>query len=260
MRRRLRRPRHGTVVAYLALFVALGGTALATSQTFLLGATNRVNAATAVTNVKADGSQNAIANPLLTLKNLTTTTGATALNLSVASGHAPFTTNSSTKVTNLNADKLDGLDSTAFQRRVSGACATGTAIRSISSTGTVTCQDARTNHIIGASGNLGADFSQQVTTHGGPVLVMFDGSGSRTVSQGAGPIQLDATIDQGTSTAFSAVAEVFATETASHRALIPAFVFHQLSAGTHRVTVGSDAIGQFDSNDVWHLEIVEFAH
>ena len=29
-------------------------------------------------------------------------------------GHAPFTVNSGTKVANLNADKLDGLDSTSF--------------------------------------------------------------------------------------------------------------------------------------------------
>jgi hypothetical protein len=109
-----RRPSHATVVAYAALFVALGGTALAATQTFILGATNRVNAASAVTNVKADNTQNPIANPLLTLTNLSTGTGATALALKVASGHQPFTTTSATRVTNLNADKLDNLDSTAF--------------------------------------------------------------------------------------------------------------------------------------------------
>jgi hypothetical protein len=32
----------------------------------------------------------------------------------VASGHTPFTVNSGTKVVNLNADKLDGIDSTGF--------------------------------------------------------------------------------------------------------------------------------------------------
>ena len=32
----------------------------------------------------------------------------------MASGHAPFTVNSGTKVANLNADKLDGIDSTGF--------------------------------------------------------------------------------------------------------------------------------------------------
>src|SRR5437588_7152944 len=113
-RLRSRRPGHATVVAYGALFVALGGTALATTQTFILGATNRVNAASEVTNVKADNSQNPIASPLLTLTNLGAGTGASALGLTVASGHPPFTTNSATKVTNLNADKVDGLDSSSF--------------------------------------------------------------------------------------------------------------------------------------------------
>src|SRR6266550_1643566 len=97
MRRFFNRPRHGTVVAYVALFVAVGGTAVAT-----------------VTNVKADGTQNAVANPLLSFQNLTTAAGATALALNVASGHAPFTTNSATKVANLNADRLDGIDSTGL--------------------------------------------------------------------------------------------------------------------------------------------------
>ena len=114
MRRRFRRPSPAMVVACIALFVAVGGTALATTQPFTLGTTNRVDAASTVTNVNANGTQNAIVNPLLALNNLTTTTGATALSLKVASGHAPFTTNSATKVTNLNADRLDGLDSTSF--------------------------------------------------------------------------------------------------------------------------------------------------
>jgi hypothetical protein len=88
--------------------------ALASTLPFTLGTTNHVDAASTVTNVKADGTQNAIASPLLTLQNNTPGTGATALALKVASGHAPFTTNSGTKVANLNADKLDGIDSTGL--------------------------------------------------------------------------------------------------------------------------------------------------
>ena len=41
-----------------------------------------------------------------------------ALGLSVAAGHAPLTVNSATKVANLNADRLDGLDSSQLQTKL----------------------------------------------------------------------------------------------------------------------------------------------
>jgi hypothetical protein len=58
----------------------------------------------------------------------------------VNAGVAPFTVNSSTKVGNLNADLLDGLDSAALQKRVTGTCAAGTAVRVVNSDGSVSCQ------------------------------------------------------------------------------------------------------------------------
>ena len=45
---------------------------------------------------------------------ITNTGGGPALGLTVNSGTSPFTVNSPTKVANLNADQLDGLDSSAF--------------------------------------------------------------------------------------------------------------------------------------------------
>jgi hypothetical protein len=85
-----------------------------------------------------------------------------ALSLQVASGSPPLAVNSDTRVTNLNADKLDGkseeafyaagsqvadsklldgLPSTVFQRRVSGTCPEGSSIRSIGENGIdVTCE------------------------------------------------------------------------------------------------------------------------
>jgi hypothetical protein len=50
----------------------------------------------------------------LALTSNSTATGATALKLKVSSGNAPFTVNSGTKVAKLNADKLDGVDSTGL--------------------------------------------------------------------------------------------------------------------------------------------------
>jgi hypothetical protein len=105
------RPSHATVVAYLALFVALGGTTYAaTGGNFILGQSNSASSTTSLTRTGANAAKG------LQVTNTGTGAGATALGLSVASGHAPFTVNSGTKVANLNADKLDGLDSTGFIR------------------------------------------------------------------------------------------------------------------------------------------------
>ena len=56
--------------------------------------------------------------------NDTSNAASTALGLNVASGHAPFTVNTGIKVPSLNADKLDGIDSTGFLPK------TGTAANS----------------------------------------------------------------------------------------------------------------------------------
>jgi hypothetical protein len=53
--------------------------------------------------------------------NAANTGGGPALGLTVNSGKAPFTVNSPTKVSNLNADKLDGLDSSSFTSTGSGS-------------------------------------------------------------------------------------------------------------------------------------------
>jgi hypothetical protein len=100
------RPSHATVVAYVALFVALGGTTYAaTGGNFILGQPNSASSTTSLTRTGANAGKG------LQVTNTSTGAGATALGLNVASGHPPFTVNSGTKVANLNADKLDGLDS-----------------------------------------------------------------------------------------------------------------------------------------------------
>src|SRR6266487_5490470 len=95
------------VCALAALFVALGGTTYAaTGDNFILGNPNSASTTTSLTAP--------VAGTGLQVTNTSTGAGATALGLNTASGHPPFTVNSGTKVTNLNADKLDGLDSISF--------------------------------------------------------------------------------------------------------------------------------------------------
>ena len=115
MRQRIRpRLSYANVTATLALFVALGGTTYAaTGGNFILG---RSNSASSTTSLSSSGS-----GPALSVRN--TSTG-TAGSFNVTAGHPPLTVNSGAKVVNLNADKLDGKDSSAFLDRCSPAFVT----------------------------------------------------------------------------------------------------------------------------------------
>ena len=116
------------VVATTALVVALSGTAVAaTGGTFTLGHINKTTSNTVINNSKG-----------------------TALVLAAKKGVAPFGVNGNkVKVPSLNADELDGLDSLALQRRVTGQCG-ATGISAVSATGSVTCETA--HHLYFTSG------------------------------------------------------------------------------------------------------------
>jgi hypothetical protein len=87
----------------VALVLGVATMALgATGGNFILG---KANAAGAVSRLTAN-----IAGPALNLVNTSTGTGATALNLQVAPTKPPLKVNSSQRVANLNADRLDGMN------------------------------------------------------------------------------------------------------------------------------------------------------
>jgi hypothetical protein len=110
MRQRLRpHLTYANVMATMAVFLVLGGGAYAaTGDNLILGQSNSASSRTSLSAPISDRA--------LQLTNTNTGAGATALGLNVASGHAPFTVNSGTKVPNLNADKLDGIDATDVAR------------------------------------------------------------------------------------------------------------------------------------------------
>src|SRR5262245_1920257 len=103
-----RRPSASLALSLLALFVALGGTTYAaTGGNFILG---QANDATSQTSLSAP-----IANKALQVTNNSAAAGASGIGVTVASGKPPLVISSGAgKATNLNADKVDGKDSSAF--------------------------------------------------------------------------------------------------------------------------------------------------
>jgi hypothetical protein len=105
----MRKPSPSMLVALVALFVALGGVGIAANGgNLILGQSNHATAQTSLSAPVAGGKTLSLAN------NDTSKSNSTALGLAVSSGHPPFSVNSSTRVANLNADRLDGLDASAF--------------------------------------------------------------------------------------------------------------------------------------------------
>lgn len=149
-----------TLAAVMVLTLALTSTALAGSGrngVFNLGVVNSVsgyvttltgsmagrmlqvtNTSTATSAGAIGASNRSISASTIRAQN---TAGGPALEAVVPSGKAPMRVSSgAAKVANLNVDRLDNLDSTQLQRRVTGTCAVGSSIKSISATGAVTCE------------------------------------------------------------------------------------------------------------------------
>lgn len=97
------------VAVMLALVVGAASAAFgANGDAWRLG---RANFATKIT---ALGGKLGVNGPMVRLTNKNAGADDTALDLRVQSGEAPMTVNSSTRVNNLNADLLDGRDSSEF--------------------------------------------------------------------------------------------------------------------------------------------------
>jgi len=112
MARFVRRLSPATVMSAAALFIALGGTTYAaTGGNFLLGKSNSAGATSALSSGVTTG-------PTLALKN---TGGKPAASFTSNTGVAPFTVSNGTKVAGLNADRLDGVDSSSFLRKTEKA-------------------------------------------------------------------------------------------------------------------------------------------
>lgn len=153
----MRLSRHTTVVAYLALFTALGGTAYAaTGGNFVLGHANQAGKTSSLTNTGSG--------PALRLATRNGTTPA----LAVSNG---------AKIAHLNADALDGLSSSAFQRKSVAITASATSGHTVAA-GSVgpwsmrmKCTDLRATLTIKGSGSIGGTTTIATGDSAGPTFV-----------------------------------------------------------------------------------------
>lgn len=138
------RPSPSLVVSCLALFAALGSAGYAaTGGNFVLGHANSAGATSALSSGVSNG-------PTLRLTN---SGGKPAAAFVTGAGKAPFTVNRTAKVANLNADRLDGLDSTGFLRNSVPLSLTGGTSSDAVISGTNTGSG---NGVQGVSSALGA--------------------------------------------------------------------------------------------------------
>jgi len=157
----LHRPSAATVISLVALFFAMGGTAVAaTGGTFILGKANTATNTTALTNSKG-----------------------TALSLSSASTAPPLKVSSSVQVPNLNASELDGQTSAAFLP------ATGTAANSSELGGQPASAFLPANGTAANSSALGGTPASGYMQGGGDTTgarVAITGGGDHVLLQGLG--------------------------------------------------------------------------
>jgi hypothetical protein len=168
-------PRHSTVAAYAALLLAAGGTAAAaTGASFLLGHSNTAKATSGLTN-SGKG---------------------VALSLKTSSAkYAPLSVSSKALVTNLNANYLDGLPSSAFGTTESA---------NVSVPGTdctvLVCSATVYGPVSGASVASGTEASVDTLTPLGATLVPRDLSVQVSTAPGAATVVVEVVVNDGSST------------------------------------------------------------
>jgi hypothetical protein len=136
----------GSVVSLAMLSATAAFAGSGVGGVFNLGKYNGVNGPTALAGKSAG--------PQLHVFNTSGATGATGVSISVHGGKPPLVVNSSTKVSHLNADQLDGLEASQLQRRVTGQCANRTAISAVNADGSVSCASTAVYPIYHSFGSI----------------------------------------------------------------------------------------------------------
>jgi hypothetical protein len=175
------------------------------------------NAATAITSL---GGAAGVEGPMLRITNNDAAANDTALDLRVQSGEAPMTVNTSAKVANLNADRLDGKDQSAF----------------------ADVNELGGQLVFDSSGPLPKETT--FTSEGGTLVILASGSGFRGgAEESAGRIGMDVEVDgflrgvaDGFDEGFNELHETFVDEY---------IVLEGVRAGTHTIRLEA----RYDDSD-----------
>jgi len=232
-----RLPSRAMAVALLAVFLNLAGVAYAaTGGNFILGQANTANQPTTLTGSPATGAALAVAN---------TTSGQPAASFTVSGNKAPFTVSSSGKVGKLNADKLDGLDSTDFLRNFAPLSLTGSVATDGVLSGTNT-GSANGVQGITSSGTASGVYGQNDgggfgvagrSLQPGGVGVLADGTAHGLVANGgtAGLATIDASNGSGPALALHSVGAPMTVDSAAKVANLNADLVDGASIVSNRV-------------------------
>ena len=168
----------------------------------------------------------------------------------------PYTLQAEEAKTTGDADALDGLEGSAYQQRVSETCATGSAIRVISSDGTVTCQEDDENaYSAGNQLNLnGTEFAVLEGSDSGLDADRLDG-------QQGGAYQNRVTVACATGSAIREIASDGSVTCAN--SIRPGFTLTTVDSGgayaSSSITIGSDGLGLISYYD-WSSDDLKVAH
>lgn len=245
------KPSRAMAVALFAVFLNLTGFAYAANGgNFILGQSNTAGNQTTLTRT-SNGKA-------LQITNTSTGTSATPLGLTAGAGRPPIITNSTTKVTNLNADLLDGLDSSQFYT-------SGQTVADSTRLGGHTIGEVRNSaapHVLFNQGfkGINTSFSGTFTVNppdGAPnmlVLATVNGSAySSTVTPNAG-ICLLLSIG-GTTFSSQSCARIAINEANSHKALVPIPSVIALGPGTYTATLVTSGAALTNNDDYYNVTI-----
>ena len=170
--------------------------------------------------------------------------------MAAGTGRSPFFTNSATKVGNLNADKLDGVDSTGSYRAGS-TVADSTLFNGQDYQRVIDAARPKVSISYSYKG-VSSGFSRNFTSPGGYQL--FTLTASAYAQNSGGAFLVICVVLDGNVT--NACAQIAVNEGLSHKALIPQPALISVPLGFHTVTLTTGTTTLTNTDDYYSLTII----